>query len=259
MYRTTAKLRSGLVTMGDLRLPYLEALGIDVWRERGAAAETIPVAARVARDDRGPAAKVAHDPGLAAGISDEIVATLDWDALRAAVSTCTRCSLHASRKQTVFGVGDINARLLVVGEAPGADEDRIGEPFVGRAGQLLNAMLRAIGLARESVFIANILKCRPPGNRDPKTEESQACSRFLNRQIALLQPQAVLALGRISAQWLLRSELPVGRLRGQMQTLDPWGLPLVVSYHPAYLLRSPAAKARAWQDLLLVRELLNRD
>ncbi|MGD8324827.1 MAG: uracil-DNA glycosylase, partial [Gammaproteobacteria bacterium] len=130
---------------------------------------------------------------------------------------------------------------------------------VGRAGQLLNAMLRAIGLARENVFIANILKCRPPNNRDPKREEAATCTPFLSRQIALLRPRAVLALGRISAQWLLQSELPVGRLRGQMWQLDPWDVPLIVSYHPAYLLRSPAAKAKAWQDLLLVQELLSKD
>ena len=120
-------------------------------------------------------------------------------------------------------------------------------------------MLRAIGLARDSVYIANILKCRPPGNRDPKQEEAQTCTPFLSRQIELLQPRVVLALGRISAQWLLSSELPVGRLRGHIQKLEPWDVPLIVSYHPAYLLRSPAAKSKAWQDLLLVRELLNRE
>ncbi len=234
--------------MTDLRLAYLSQIGIDVWRERGAAAAAVN---DPASEPIGPALH-GNDPA-------DDVETFDWERLRVAVSACTSCSLHASRTQTVFGVGDLSARLLVIGEAPGADEDRLGEPFVGRAGQLLNAMLRAIGLSREHVYIANILKCRPPNNRDPKQEESAACSRFLFRQIALLQPQAVLALGRISAQWLLRSELPVGRLRGQMRTLDPWGLPLVVSYHPAYLLRSPAAKASAWQDLLLIKELLNRD
>jgi len=217
---------------------YLAALGVDVWVERAAA--TAAASASVAR----------------VGVATE---QLDWDELRAAVSQCTGCALHSSRQQTVFGVGDTNAQLLVIGEAPGADEDRIGEPFVGRAGQLLNAMLRAIGLARESVYIANILKCRPPGNRDPKPEEATTCTPYLARQIGLLQPRAVLALGRISAQWLLRSELPVGRLRGEIHSLNPWDVPLIVSYHPAYLLRSPAAKAKAWQDLLLVRELLSKD
>jgi DNA polymerase len=236
-----------------LRTAYLHELGVTAWRRRqeaaeapaeGAAAASMPAAAgavvsRVADDRNGTAA-------------------LDWDTLERAVSSCTRCPLHATRRQAVFGVGDRHAPLLVVGEAPGADEDRLGEPFVGRAGQLLNAMLRAIGLAREQVYIANVLKCRPPNNRDPKPEESAACTPYLSRQITLLQPRAMLALGRISAQWLLQSDAPVGRLRGRVVTLETWDVPLVVSYHPAYLLRSPAAKAMAWQDLLLVQNLLKK-
>jgi DNA polymerase len=158
----------------------------------------------------------------------------------------------------VFGVGRPDARLFVIGEAPGADEDRQGEPFVGRAGQLLNAMLRAIGLPRGDVYIANILKCRPPNNRDPEIEESTQCTPYLAQQIALVQPRVLLAVGRISAQWLLQTDTPIGRLRGRVQSYGERGIPLVVTYHPAYLLRSPLAKAAAWTDLCLVKELLNR-
>jgi DNA polymerase len=147
---------------------------------------------------------------------------------------------------------------MVVGEAPGADEDRQGEPFVGRAGQLLNAMLAAIGFAREQVFIANIIKCRPPGNRDPHIEETNACQPFLHRQIALLQPQLILSVGRISAHKLLGTEDPVGRLRGRVHRFDPGDIPLIVTYHPAYLLRRPQEKSKAWQDLQAAYRQLNQ-
>jgi DNA polymerase len=155
-------------------------------------------------------------------------------------------------------VGRRDARLFVIGEAPGADEDRQGEPFVGRAGQLLNAMLRAIGLSRSEVFIANILKCRPPGNRDPQPEEASACTPYLSQQIALVQPRVLLAVGRIAAQWLLQTDTPIGRLRGRVSSYGERNTPLVVTYHPAYLLRSPLDKAKAWTDLCLVRELLSQ-
>jgi DNA polymerase len=181
-----------------------------------------------------------------------------WSELAAKVAGCTRCALHKSRTQTVFGVGRRDARLFVIGEAPGADEDRQGEPFVGRAGQLLNAMLRAIGLSRSEVYIANILKCRPPGNRDPQPEEASACTPYLSQQIALVQPRVVLAVGRIAAQWLLQTDTPIGRLRGRVSSYGERNTPLVVTYHPAYLLRSPLDKAKAWTDLCLVRELLSQ-
>jgi DNA polymerase len=172
------------------------------------------------------------------------------------VRRCTRCGLHATRTQTVFGVGRRDAELMIIGEAPGAEEDRQGEPFVGPAGQLLNAMLRAIKLRREDVYIANILKCRPPHNRDPSPEEASTCTPYLNRQIDLLRPRVILALGRIAGQWLLQSELSIGRLRGQVLRYGDAGIPLVLTYHPAYLLRTPSAKAKAWQDLCLVRDLV---
>ena len=154
----------------------------------------------------------------------------------------------------MFGVGDRNADLMIVGEAPGADEDRQGEPFVGRAGQLLNAMLLAIGLKREQVFIANILKCRPPNNRDPRPEEALRCEPYLKRQLALIKPKVILCVGRVAAQNLLKSDETVGRMRGRQFDLD--GTPVLVTYHPAYLLRSPDQKGKAWQDLQAVVKLL---
>jgi len=174
-----------------------------------------------------------------------------WDELERTVSACTKCRLHATRTQTVFGVGSRAAQWLFVGEAPGADEDRKGEPFVGRAGQLLNAMLFALGLKREDVYIANVLKCRPPGNRDPQPDEVGHCEPYLVRQIALIRPRLIVALGRHAAHSLLKTEAPLARLRGQR--LSYHGTPLIVTYHPAYLLRNPADKRRAWDDLCLAR------
>ncbi len=201
------------------REQYLEALGIDLWRSR----------------DANP-----------------------WQRLQAQVSACSRCELAHGRTQTVFGVGDTKAELLVIGEAPGAEEDRQGEPFVGRAGQLLNSMLRAMGNPRESVYIANVLKCRPPGNRDPKPEEVANCRPYLQRQVELLRPRLMLAVGRIAAQNLLETDTPIGRLRGQVHRFGTEGTPLIVTYHPAYLLRSPGEKRKAWVDLKFARRELER-
>ena len=184
---------------------------------------------------------------------------LDWGSLQAEVTGCTACDLHKTRTQTVFGVGDRNAEWLIVGEAPGAEEDRQGEPFVGRAGQLLNAMLLAIGLKREQVYIANILKCRPPNNRDPRPEEVACCEPFLKRQVALLKPKIILAVGRIAAQNLLKTDTRIGALRGKRYTYADTDIPVVVTYHPAYLLRSPKEKRKAWQDLLYARKILDQE
>ena len=145
---------------------------------------------------------------------------------------------------------------MIVGEAPGADEDRQGEPFVGKAGQLLNEMLRAVGLSRERVYIANILKCRPPSNRDPRSDEVASCMDFLQRQVAMVQPRLILAVGRIAAQNLLDEDQPVGRLRGRIHSFGEQGVPVVVTYHPAYLLRSPGQKRKAWEDLCLARSVV---
>jgi len=179
---------------------------------------------------------------------------MDWTALETAVSGCTKCGLHATRIQTVFGVGNRNAQWLFVGEAPGADEDRQGEPFVGRAGQLLNAMLFALGVRREDVYIANILKCRPPGNRDPKDDEATSCEPYLMRQIELIGPRLIVALGRHAAHSLLKTDLALAKLRGR--PLQYHGIPLIVTYHPAYLLRNPIDKRKAWEDLCLARNLV---
>ncbi|NTV96703.1 MAG: uracil-DNA glycosylase, partial [Thiobacillus sp.] len=195
---------------------------------------------------RQPAPVAGAGPGLAA---------LDWDALRQAVATCTRCSLHETRTKAVFGVGDLQADWLIVGEAPGADEDRQGEPFVGQAGKLLDAMLAAIGQKRgANVYIANVLKSRPPGNRDPKPDEVAACIPYLERQIDLIRPKIILALGRFAAQSLLRTETSISRLRGRVHEYH--GVTMVVTYHPAYLLRNPADKSKAWEDLCLARSTL---
>lgn len=202
-----------------------------------------------------PVAAVAA-PTPAVGRSE--VASMDWDALRAAVATCTACKLCSSgRRQTVFGVGNVRAHWMVVGEAPGEQEDVQGEPFVGKSGQLLDNMLRAIGLTRgpaapdKQVYIANTLKCRPPGNRNPDADELVKCEPFLIRQIELVQPRIILAMGRFAVQSLLRSNEPIGRLRGRVHRYQ--GVPLIVTYHPAYLLRNLEDKAKAWDDLCLAR------
>ncbi|MFJ0925697.1 uracil-DNA glycosylase, partial [Bordetella bronchiseptica] len=179
----------------------------------------------------------------------------DLGQLQQLVQDCAACGLCQGRRHAVFGMGAQPARWMVVGEAPGEQEDRQGLPFVGRSGKLLDAMLQSVGMSRErDVFIANVIKCRPPGNRNPKPEEIAACSPYLRRQIALLNPERILVLGRFAAQTLLGTEATIGNLRGRvhsLQTDEGRSIPVVVSYHPAYLLRSPAEKARAWQDLLL--------
>jgi uracil-DNA glycosylase len=186
------------------------------------------------------------------------VSTLAWPALREAVAACTACKLWESRRQTVFGVGNPHAHWMIVGEAPGEQEDRQGEPFVGKSGQLLDSMLRAIALTRgeaepaRQVFIANALKCRPPGNRNPEPDELAKCEAFLIRQVQLVQPKIILAMGAFAVQSLLRSSEPVGRLRGRVHQYQ--GVPLIVTYHPAYLLRNPVDKAKAWDDLCLAVE-----
>lgn len=189
---------------------------------------------------------------------------LDWDALAATVSSCRDCRLCEGRTRTVFGTGSRQAQWLVVGEAPGEQEDLQGEPFVGKSGQLLDAMLRALGLSREegtpperAVYIANTVKCRPPGNRNPQPDELVACEPYLMRQIELLKPHMILAMGRFAVQSLLRTDEPVGRLRGRVHRYQ--GVPLVVTWHPAYLLRSPQEKARAWDDLCRARAALRGD
>lgn len=229
------------------QLQYLEAMGIQAWDLRNSAIEPLAVEQGIA-EVAGMDASPADIPGQSA------VSGFDWETLRARVQVCTLCDLHTSRTQSVFGVGNRNADWLLIGEAPGRDEDQQGEPFVGRAGQLLNAMLQAIGLQREQIYIANILKCRPPSNRDPRPEEVVCCEPYLMRQIELIQPRLILALGRIAAQNLLNTETPIGQLRGRVHQFRDTGIPLIATYHPAYLLRSPVEKRKAWQDLQLAVE-----
>ncbi|NBU25596.1 MAG: uracil-DNA glycosylase [Gammaproteobacteria bacterium] len=218
------------------RAAYLGALGIDQWVPRRAVAVPAPLTAPV------PA------PAVASSVDG-------WSALEACVRDCVRCPLHRGRTQTVFGSGARRAEWMVVGEAPGAEEDRQGEPFVGPAGQLLTAMLGAIGLARDSVFIANVLKCRPPENRDPKPEEVAECLPYLAQQVELVRPRLILAFGRVAAQNLLGTEATLGSLRGTVHRFGPLNTPVVVTYHPAYLLRSPGEKRKAWEDLKFARQV----
>jgi len=259
------------------QVAYLQALGVDVYVPRSAPALVVmepaataaapqPVVVAAAHAPR-PAATPARQPqpepqrpalpGPPVALPD-IARDLDWEPLRAAVAACTRCELHGTRTQTVFGVGNPRARWMFIGEAPGADEDRQGEPFVGRAGQLLTSMIRALGLQREDVFIANVLKCRPPGNRDPRPAEAASCRTYLERQVALVNPTLVVAVGRIAAQNLLATETPIAKLRGKVHAFGARSWPLVITYHPAYLLRSPSEKRKAWHDLLHARQLFDR-
>lgn len=230
-----------------VRRQYLDAMGITVWERREKGVGTL----FVEKDQQGaaPLPEKGTDPFSAPASTDS-----EWAALEAAVRVCTKCLLHKGRTQTVFGVGDRHAKWLFVGEAPGAEEDKQGEPFVGRAGKLLNAMLFAIGLKREEVYITNVLKSRPPGNRDPRPEEVEQCEPYLRQQIALIQPKLIVALGRHAAHSLLRTEQPLNRLRGQKFSYQ--GIPLIVTYHPAYLLRSPLEKRKAWDDLVKARRLM---
>ena len=231
------------------RAAYLDALGVKQWCLRDT-----QVGEELVDSSSGEVIKESRPQVAEFRISIDKIQNLDLEGLAKYVATCRACSLHSTRKQTVFGKGHHKADWLIIGEAPGADEDRQGEPFVGRAGQLLTQMLRAIGLAREEVFIANILKCRPPNNRDPKPEEVTACRSYLNRQIELLEPKIILALGRIAAQSLLQTDTPIGKMRGHLYHLEDYNIPTVVTYHPAYLLRSPKEKRKVWEDLKFARQ-----
>ena len=227
-----------MILMDSRRLSYLDAMDVAVWvpRERfSSPAQPKPADEHIDDTDT---------PGA-----------MDWEQLSRTVADCASCNLHAGRTQAVFGVGNRDANWLIIGEAPGQEEDRRGEPFVGRAGQLLNAMLEALGLRREEVYIANILKCRPPKNRDPRPQEVVCCEPYLKRQIELIKPKIILAVGRIAAQNLLKIDTPIGRMRGHQYVYGDSGIPVVVTYHPAYLLRSPRDKRKAWQDLLMAKHI----
>ncbi len=242
---------------------YLQAMGIDVWLHKDTVTPAMLVPAVPDPGGQQLAATESVSPLVNKKQTKDLppaadVSQLDWPALQYTVQACTACELHQARTQTVFGTGNAHADWLIVGEAPGAEEDRQGEPFVGSAGQLLNAMLLAIGLTRQHVYIANILKCRPPGNRDPKPEEAAQCSVYLQRQIELIQPKLILAVGRVAAQRLLETQSNLSRLRQKVHWLEPQQIPVIVTYHPAYLLRSPTEKRKAWEDLLFAQNELQR-
>jgi DNA polymerase len=236
-------------------LKFAADLGIDglsrdaAWRVRAADA-----AAPAATGESQPAGEV-PDTGGAAPTAEGPPASGDrLRVIRADIGDCTRCKLHSGRTNIVFGVGSPEARLMFVGEGPGADEDEQGEPFVGRAGQLLTQIIKAMGLAREEVYIANVVKCRPPGNRNPEPDEIASCSPFLQAQIAAIQPVVIVALGKFAAQTLLQTETPISRLRGQFHVLgDTVVMP---TFHPSYLLRNPAAKREVWEDMKMVMKRL---
>jgi uracil-DNA glycosylase len=203
-------------------------------------------------------ADAAMEPGVAASVADP--QRLDWSGLQQAIAECRRCGLCETRTRTVFGSGPQPAPWMLVGEAPGAEEDARGEPFVGQAGRLLDQMLASIGVDRAQAFIANVLKCRPPRNRDPLPAEVSRCEPYLRRQITLVAPSILVVLGRFAAQTLLNSDASIASLRGRQLSYrcDDREVPVVVTYHPAYLLRTPADKARAWTDLCLAREIVER-
>ena len=253
----------------ERRTEILRELGLlPVWRLREAAvapavgdaapvkvaataevATALPVAEAPPRSSAPPRVPA---PLLAGDERSARIADMDWPALREAVAGCTACKLAPTRTKTVFGVGDEKAAWLFVGEAPGGDEDLEGEPFVGQAGKLLDSMLAALGMRRgDNVFIANMLKCRPPNNRNPEADEVQSCEPHLHRQIALIKPKLIVALGKVAAVNLLKREMTVAAMRGKV--FEYQGTPLIVTYHPAYLLRSPPEKAKAWADLCFAR------
>lgn len=265
------------------RQQYMQAMGIPLWVPKAEVAvdtrpaETVAASALPAQS---AATQLAHElqqqlatatppvtsaPVVQAPASQPAANTvamgcaqMDWDALQTSVVQCQRCALSKTRTQTVFGMGNRQADWMIIGEAPGADEDRRGEPFVGKAGQLLNNMLAAVAMPRESVYIANVLKCRPPNNRDPKSDEAANCRAYLERQIELVNPALILVVGRIAAQNLLQTKEPLARLRNREHQAPLTKTPVVVTYHPAYLLRQPVDKRKAWQDLQFARQILAR-
>ena len=269
--------------MSKRRDEVLGLLGVERWQPRAAAQPAVaePAASPVPAV---PAAKptavvttlpATQTPSPLIAADSSFVPSKDWNELRAQVADCTRCKLCKTRTNTVFGVGNPQAELMVVGEGPGADEDASGEPFVGRAGKLLDEMLKAINRSRavaaesplvnaatlpssvtQSVFIANVVKCRPPGNRDPEKDEVEACRHYLDAQIAHVKPKLIVALGRIAAQRLLLTDEPLSRLRGPLHQYGLSKTPVFVTYHPAYLLRAPKEKAKSWEDLKKIAQHL---
>jgi DNA polymerase len=235
----------------------LKTLGVD-WPWLSLLAESTPPAPVQRVEDRPKRAQDMPSRGVKLSEDSERIgkiAALDWAGLQTSVAACQACGLHQGRQHPTFGVGPvITPTFMLIGEAPGVEEDATGEPFVGAGGQLLDRMIEALEMKRAEVFITNTVKCRPPGNRSPQPEESECCSRYLERQIELLKPKVIVALGRVAAGTLLKSEFNLNSLRGRVHQVQ--NTPLVVTYHPNYLLRNPIEKARAWQDLCLARDAL---
>lgn len=263
---------------------YLQVMGIPVYRERIEEAQeayevqSVDPESRVENESNDTQAESVQDvisrviPAAKPAASNEVEVSIhdvlkrsdlpdDWSELIDHVANCTRCDLHKTRTQTVFGVGDIQAEWMIIGEAPGAEEDKRGEPFVGRAGQLLSVILESIGLGRDKVYIANTLKCRPPGNRDPNKSEAAQCRAYLEQQIVLVDPKIIICVGRIASQNLLQTDDPISRMRGKPHSIQhpvkiEKDIPVIVTYHPAYLLRSPSQKRKVWDDLKLAFSVL---
>jgi uracil-DNA glycosylase len=243
---------------------YLKAMGIELWRERRSpAAEVFPAnentsAVKQAVSESGESAvedkPTTRMPQATEAVTTPLVSTLSWQDLRTTVAACQQCELADGRTKTVFGTGSQQASLMLISDAPDDAEDRSGEPFTGESGQLLSAMLKAIGFNRNQVYITNITKCKTPGNREPSAVESEHCLPYLKRQIELLQPSLILALGLTAAQRLLNTPSTLNRLRGQLHYVENINSPVVVSYHPAYLLRAPNEKRKAWEDLKMIMQ-----
>ena len=245
----------------ELRRYYLDTMGIQVWDElypQAVSADETQVVETVAVEAAIAEAAVQQEPVVQAETADSNTSTdvsnRSWPELQSIVQQCTQCDLHSSHSQALFGAGNQNAGLLLVGEAPKQDEEAQGTPFVGEAGDLLTAMLKAIDLQRDDVYITNIVKCHPADDHRPSPTELEACHQYLQRQIALLQPKVIYAVGAMASQTLLKSNKHIGELRGQMHNFE--GIPLVASFHPAYLLRKPSEKRKAWEDLQQVKKLL---
>jgi DNA polymerase len=264
--------RNKMPILDNRKMEILAKMGIQLWKLRQdpdtppAIGEELPGQGNHSSDalPQSPATtkaapdrlELAGEGQSAKSISDYKFASLDE--ISFSIGNCERCPLHATRINTVPGHGNTTADWMFVGEGPGQNEDEQGLPFVGRAGQLLNAMISALGMRREDVFVANAVKCRPPGNRDPSADELAECEPYLHQQLTLIRPRVIVALGRISAQALLKTGEPLGKLRGTVHRYGPRNVPLVVTYHPAYLLRSPDQKLKSWQDLLLAKSIVNQ-
>ena len=244
-----------MAELDDRQIEILDKIGIELWRRRDARPELQPEPGVIdeisAADQCSDDSPVGPGPGPVPGNQSESLRQL-----AETIGKCRKCSLHLTRTKAVPGAGSAFARWMFVGEAPGQNEDLQGLPFVGRAGQLLDAMIAALKMARKDVFIANVIKCRPPGNRNPVIEEINQCESYLHSQLAIIRPAIIVSLGAVSAQSLLKTSEPISQLRGKVFHYGESGIPLIPTYHPAYLLRSPMQKKKAWEDLLLARSIV---